>query len=91
MTHSTGPFLGMDKVINRWGNREARVVAGGLGKAKSPLGRWRPSGLFERPSEGSEINSGSDLLSHTVTRAVPLALAGLTSEFGMGSGGTLPL
>ena len=30
--------------------------------------------------------SGSDLLSHTVTGAVPSALEGLTSVFGMGTG-----
>ena len=30
--------------------------------------------------------SGDDLLSHTVSRAVPSAQVGLTSEFGMGSG-----
>ena len=30
--------------------------------------------------------SGSDLLSHTVARAVPSALEGLTSVFGMGTG-----
>jgi hypothetical protein len=35
--------------------------------------------------------SGVVLLSHTVSRAVPLALASLTSEFGMGSGVTSPL
>jgi hypothetical protein len=35
--------------------------------------------------------SGDDLLSHTVTRAVPLAQEGLTAEFGMGSGVTPPL
>ena len=35
-------------------------------------------------------NSGDFLLSHTVTRAVPSAPAGLTSVFGMGTGGTLP-
>ena len=34
---------------------------------------------------------GSDLLSHTVTHAVPSAVAGLTSVFGMGTGVTLPL
>jgi len=34
---------------------------------------------------------GSDLLSHTPTRAVPSAVAGLTTVFGMGTGGTLPL
>src|SRR5688572_15996590 len=36
-------------------------------------------------------NPGSDLLSHTVTRAVPSAVAGLTSVFGMGTGVTLLL
>ena len=35
--------------------------------------------------------SGNDLLSRTVTRAVPSALEGLTAEFGMGSGVTPPL
>jgi hypothetical protein len=33
-------------------------------------------------------NPGSDLLSHTVTRAVPSAVEGLTSVFGMGTGVT---
>jgi hypothetical protein len=32
------------------------------------------------------INAGNDLLSHTVTRAVPSALKGLTTVFGMGTG-----
>ena len=31
---------------------------------------------------------GGDLLSHTATRAVPSALRGLTSVFGMGTGVT---
>ena len=35
-------------------------------------------------------NPGDFLLSHAVTRAVPLAPAGLTSVFGMGTGVTLP-
>src|SRR6185503_8589674 len=39
----------------------------------------------------STLNPGSDLLSHTPTHAVPSAVAGLTSVFGMGTGGTLPL
>jgi hypothetical protein len=34
--------------------------------------------------------SGNVLLSHRVPPAVPLALEGLTSEFGMVSGVTLP-
>ncbi len=36
-------------------------------------------------------NPGSDLLSHTVTHAVPSAVTGLTSVFGMGTGVTLLL
>jgi hypothetical protein len=32
------------------------------------------------------FNPGDVLLSHTVARVVPLALKGLTAEFGMGSG-----
>src|SRR5690606_5015202 len=35
--------------------------------------------------------SGGDLLSHTVTSAVPSALAGLTTGFGMGPGVSPPL
>ena len=37
------------------------------------------------------ITAGSDLLSHTVSRAVPSAVSGLTSVFGMGTGVTLIL
>jgi hypothetical protein len=45
--------------------------------ARTPL---RDSG------RGSDCYPGSDLLSHTVTSAVPSALEGLTSVFGMGTG-----
>jgi|RhiMetdeSRZDD1v2_1073273.scaffolds.fasta_scaffold94174_4 hypothetical protein len=38
-----------------------------------------------------ENTPGSDLLSHTPAHAVPSAVAGLTSVFGMGTGVTLPL
>ena len=34
------------------------------------------------------INAGNDLLSHTLSRAVQSALRGLTSVFGMGTGGS---
>jgi hypothetical protein len=37
------------------------------------------------------IYSGDDLLSHVVANAVPSALEGLTSVFGMGTGVTPPL
>ena len=36
-------------------------------------------------------NAGSDLLSHTLSHAVPSAVSGLTSVFGMGTGVTLIL
>jgi len=36
------------------------------------------------------IDPGNDLLSHTVARAVPSALGGLTSVFGMGTGVSPP-
>jgi hypothetical protein len=39
----------------------------------------------------SELIPGSDLLSHAPARAVPSAVAGLTSVFGMGTGVTLLL
>ena len=42
------------------------------------------------PKTGLEECPGSDLLSHPVTRAVPSALEGLTSGFGMGPGVSPP-
>jgi hypothetical protein len=36
-----------------------------------------------------ETYAGDHLISHTLTRAVPSAQRGLTSVFGMGTGGTL--
>ncbi len=60
---------------------------GGVGK--------RRGGKEKRPRDvchaGVEGIPGSDLLSHTESRAVPLALEGLTTEFGMGSGVTPPV
>ena len=40
---------------------------------------------------GLQKVSGSDLLSHAVSRGVPSALVGLTSVFGMGTGVTPPI
>ena len=37
------------------------------------------------------FNPGDVLLSHKVSQVVPLALEGLTAEFGMGSGVSPPL
>ena len=38
-----------------------------------------------------QFNLGNVLLSHTLARAVPSGLKGLTSVFGMGTGGSLSL
>src|SRR5258708_25106641 len=44
-----------------------------------------------RLSPGLHFNLGNFLLSHTLARAVPSGLGGLTSVFGMGTGGSLSL
>jgi hypothetical protein len=41
---------------------------------------------FSSPGAWREIVPGNDLLSHTLSRAVPSALRGLTAVFGMGTG-----
>jgi hypothetical protein len=43
-------------------------------------------GLLIPAFVGTSLNLGNVLLSHTVTHAVPSALKGLTSVFGMGTG-----
>ena len=58
--------------------------------------RFRPeAGFIENPGAPERVQGdstpGSDLLSHTPAHAVPSAVAGLTSVFGMGTGVTLPL
>ena len=55
-----------------------------LFKQKNPLS------LF-CSKRGGFTYAGGDLLSHTVSRAVPSALKSLTSVFGMGTGGSSPL
>ena len=58
-----------------------RTKAGnGQPKIKNPDESCGSSGFF---------NSGDDLVSHKVALAVPSALRGLTSVFGMGTGVTL--
>jgi hypothetical protein len=52
----------------------ADVNRGGSRKSESPL------------EAGSACYPGDDLLSHTVSRAVPSALKGLTAVFGKGTG-----
>jgi hypothetical protein len=43
-------------------------------------------GLFNPRFRENKFNLGNVLLSHTVAHAVPSALKGLTSVFGMGTG-----
>src|SRR5688572_27060912 len=52
---------------------------------------YKEKGCFIAEAAFCVINPGSDLLSHTPAHAVPSAVAGLTSVFGMGTGVTLPL
>ena len=61
------------------------VGASGEGTAHKKIpDRKNRSGMYEK-------RIGSDLLSHTVSHAVPSALRSLTSVFGMGTGGTSSL
>src|SRR5271165_2447059 len=57
---------------------------GGEGWGNEQKARSRGPGLFQD-------NPGNFLLSHTLTRAVPSGLRGLTAVFGMGTGGSLSL
>lgn len=53
-----------------------------------------PTHAYSFPPGGGKEQykySGSVLLSHTIPRAVPSALEGLTTGFGMGPGVSLPL
>ena len=56
------------------------------------LGVIHPHTFLPPKKGGKSIKySGSVLLSHTIPRAVPSALEGLTTGFGMGPGVSLPL
>ena len=55
-----------------------------MGRYCEPHKKESPEGMI--PFGAFEKNSGGDLLSHTVARAVPSALRDLTSVFGMGTG-----
>ena len=60
---------------------------------RRPPGRIADSGFqMKKPlafARGFHLGSGNDLLSRAVSSQVPSALKGLTSVFGMGTGGTL--
>ena len=61
-------------------------------RARPPFDRAYKAKAREANLAGFQTNNaGSDLLSHTVSHAVPSAVSGLTSVFGMGTGVTLIL
>src|SRR5207247_7979462 len=82
-----------------WGWCRPRVYAagrrskgGGLeDSAVAPRGAKADAPSARSARGGDEIKRGGVLLSHSVSRAVPSALEGLTSLFGMGRGVTPPL
>ena len=56
-------------------------------QARTSVRNW---GIFSQPTQKAprknKKKAGNDLLSHTVTHAVPSTRKSLTTEFGMGSG-----
>ena len=70
-----------------------KVDARSIPRCRSSAVEARPENLRKKKKnpaflteDGARKGPGSVLLSHTLTRAVPSALEGLTSEFEMGSG-----
>jgi hypothetical protein len=58
--------------------------------AEKPAPGWVERAFEERQGVVAAKNyAGDHLISHTLSRAVPSAQRGLTSVFGMGTGGTL--
>jgi hypothetical protein len=86
--------IGSAKVV---GDGSARAPAdnprspGATGCRRARYRRTQQSPTFRSNVGLRENTPGSDLLSHTPADAVPSAVAGLTSVFGMGTGVTLPL
>lgn len=71
------------------GHGGSRVVGAG-GATRGECKRKKPT-IPKNRGLRVEINPGSDLLSHRPAPAVPSAVEGLTSVFGMGTGVTLLL
>jgi hypothetical protein len=63
---------------------EPRQLAGEDARPTHPSKRKRPHSFLN----AAFIYAGNDLLSHTLSRAVPSAQRGLTTVFGMGTGGS---
>ncbi len=69
-----------------WWECRERCSSAGCGRL-GPSKREKPASL----EAGLEMEAGDGLLSHEVSLAVPSALTGLTSVFGMGTGVALSL
>src|SRR5690606_17107174 len=65
--------------------RPGRVVTRQIGHGRNGSAR-SDAGTRKTESGGEKIEAGGDVLSHPVARAVPSALRGLTTVFGMGTG-----
>ena len=76
-----------------WGEGRVGLVRAGLVWAGLVWVKCREPRVTGEGDSGlsCEVVFGGDLLSHTLTSAVPSALAGLASGFGMGPGVSLPL
>jgi hypothetical protein len=67
---------------------KVRKTQTGKPRAGAPAAHSNPKGKGQSCSHDWPLfYAGNDLLSHTLSRAVPSALRGLTSVFGMGTGG----
>ena len=64
--------------------REQVVLAWGRCRVVGMTKRWGLGTVFQDPT--AKVCCGGVLLSHTLPGAVPSALAGLASRFGMGAG-----
>ena len=74
------------RLLRRWSN-----MGNCVGRRSRPRTNKKPRRNNLRRGFTFVNNAGSDLLSHTVSHAVPSAVSGLTSVFGMGTGVTLIL
>ena len=74
----------------RFGADTSRANQPAASSTGSRTQKRSPAPISKEP-RGFQKRSGSDLLSHAVSRGVPSALEGLTSVFGMGTGVTPPI
>src|SRR6266851_7518000 len=86
-TRFTGDWL-LSAARSLWDRQESQSQSQRRRTGVSALHVQRKRKRPSRFLSTAFINAGNDLLSHTLSRAVQSALRGLTSVFGMGTGGT---